>query len=115
MAAETRLTPISVPAPYPGAGADLTFSPVDAVNGNDFISTGREVVICRNDAVDQQTLTITSAADPYGRTGNIVKAIAAGAYAVFPMLPTLGFQQSDGAVSISGTSASLKVAIIKLP
>ncbi len=112
---EARLTPVAVPSPYPGSAADLVFTAADASAGNDFISTGREIVICRNDDAAPQMLTITSAPDPYGRTGSIAKTIAAGAFAVFPLLPTVGFQQSDGAVSLTASSANLKVAVIRLP
>ena len=45
---------------------------------------------------------------------DIAKAIDAGEYAMFPLLPTVGYVQTDGKIYIDSTDADLKIAVIEV-
>lgn len=112
----TNLAKTAAPGGYTDAGVVVTETAIDTVNGNQFVLTGNEIIIVRNTDVAQQTVTVTSVADPYGRTNDITgHAIAAGALAVFGPFPAIGWKQTDGMLYISGSSANLRVSVIKLP
>ena len=111
----TALTVQNAPAAFGAAGTTLTFAAGDVANGNSFVSTGREILIARNDDASPKTVTVQSIACSHGRETDAVKQIAAGAYAIFQMFPTDGFQQSDGKVWIDVDDADLKLAVVKYP
>ena len=76
-----------------------TFSAMDDVNDHDFVNTGRELVIVQNDDGSPHTVTIVSKGDPvYGRTGDLVKAVAAGAREIFGFLNPSGWNQAAGSL-----------------
>jgi hypothetical protein len=121
MAGETALSIITPKGPYDAVaanGLDFAFTAADAVNGNSFICTGRELLLIRNDhQTDPATITITSAPDPYGRTKDIAAySLAAGEFAAFWIGKSIGWRQSDGKVwlSIAGTG-TIKLAVLRIP
>jgi hypothetical protein len=111
----TALTPQSPPASWATALAVLTLAALDASNGNSFPATGREVVIFQNTDSGSQTATISSVGDNEGRTGDMLLAMAAGSFAISPMLPLNGWKQTDGNIYISTTSANIKAAVVRFP
>jgi len=119
--ARTELTPQDTPGRYPSLPlaadeADLAFDAGDAVNGNEFALTGREIILARNDDAGAQTLTISSVDDQYNRDGDIsAYSIGAGEYAVFGPIPLHGFRQSDGMCYLDVSDANIKIAIIRIP
>lgn len=121
MAGETALPIITPKGPYDAIsanGLDFEFTEADAVNGNAFVCTGRELIVIRNDhASDPATVTILSAPDPYGRTKDIATySLAAGEFAAFWAGKTAGWRQSDGKLwlSVAGTG-TIKFAILRIP
>jgi hypothetical protein len=115
-AARTVLTPISVPASYATSGVLLEWTEADTANGNRFVNTGREILLVDNTGADTVTVTVSSVADPYGRTGDATKSVAAGTSAVFQMFPTAGWQQSDGYIYVDCTAVDdVNLAVIRLP
>jgi len=113
---KTVLTPISVPASYATSGAVLDWTAADTVLDNRFVNTGREILVVDNTGADTATVTVSSVADPYGRTGDTTKIVAAGASAIFQMFPTAGWQQSDGYIYVSCTAVDgVYFAVIRLP
>jgi len=113
----TVLTPIAVGANYATSGVDLDWTEADTVNHNRFVNTGREILLVDNTSSDTPvTVTVSSVADPYGRTGDATKVVAAGESAVFQMFPTAGWQQSDGYVYVDCTAVDdVNLAVLRLP
>ena len=119
--ARTALTIQSPPGKYPATpiaanGADFTWEAGDAGDNNSFKSTGREIVLVRNDNAGAQTVTIHSMIDERNREGDITAySIGAGEYAVFGPFPVAGWRQPDGTVHIDPSHADLKFAVLQLP
>lgn len=112
----TTLTPINTPDSYATAGVALTWTGADVANGNQFQATGREILLARNTDTLSHNVSVTSVADPYGRTGNITNdAIAAGAFRVYQQFPITGWMQSDGYVYLNGDHATIQFAVLRLP
>lgn len=98
----------------PGSVASATafvWTPMNAVDGGQFIATGKNLIIARNVGLTSATFTLESVADPFGRTGNLVRSIDAGAYAVIGPLGLIGWCQSNGYVYVSSTSANIEVVV----
>lgn len=118
--ARTVITPQSVPGSYPGTiaanGANFTWAAADVTNKNQFISTGRELLLVKNDDAGVQTITINSVQDPYKRTGDISSySLGTLIFAVFGPFPVLGWMQSDSNIYLEASSANVKFAVLKLP
>jgi len=115
--ARTDLTKTIAPGHYASQGQSITFEAGDAVNGNQFTATGKELVIAHNtDGATAYAITIHSTPDPYNRTGDIEGYnIPAGGYAVLGPFPRIGWMQSDGKVYIDVENAAIELAVIVLP
>ncbi len=108
--ARTALTKSNGTSLNPTAAVTLTMTAGDASNGNQFTFTGRDVVILHNTGVSTRTYTITSVADPYGRTGDITtQNITAGAYMAIGPFSVDGWRQTDGQFYITVTHADVKI------
>ena len=115
--ARTTLTKSNAPGNYSSTGAVLTFATADAVNGNDFLATGNELVLARNTSgANTYYVTVSSVNDPYNRKGDINQYnIPANGYAVFGPFPRLGWMQPDGKIYIDVENAAVELAVIVLP
>ena len=114
--ARTVLTKDTAPGTNAAVGKVLTQAAWDNANGNRFIATGKELVLAQNTDVGAQTVTITSVADPYGRTGNVTAfSIPAGGLAIFGPFNVQGWQQSDGYIYIDASVVTVKFSVIVLP
>jgi len=116
--ARTALTVTTAPGAYPTAGVALTWDSADASNGNDFVFTGRELILVRNaHASTAKTVTLTSAADPQGRSGDITaESLAAGVVRCFgPFRNKTGWNQSGGKFHLTAEDNNIKFAVIRLP
>lgn len=94
----------------------LTFAAMDASNGNSFFATGREVVIVQNSDASPHTFTVTSVADPYGRTDASLTnySVAANGFAVIQFRQLAGWTQVGGqTVFLTTSSALLKIAVVQ--
>lgn len=111
----TAVTVIALPSAFALAPSSLTWTAVDAGNGNKFAATGREIILVRNTSVSAARLFTVVSVALNGRTGDATQSIPATAYRAFQMFPTEGWQQSDGFIYIDGASADLEVCIIKVP
>ncbi len=98
--------------------ADLTFAAFTGTSGDDgnqFVASGRDIVIVRNDNVGAQTVTFSSVDDPFGRTGNIAAySLAAGEYAIFGAFNVDGWRQADGKMYLEASAADVFCAVIRL-
>jgi len=113
--ARTSLTPISVVGPYASDLASITWTAADPTNKNQFVLTGRELILIRNNDASTHNVTLSSVNDPYGRTGDITKSIPAGAYRAFWAGAVLGWIQSDGKFYLEADDANVEFAILKIP
>lgn len=116
----TSLTPQTAKGPYPGTVSandlDITWAAADAVNGNDFAFTGRELILARNDDAGAQTITLTSSADEKKRMGDITAySIGIGEYAAFWAGGVQGWTQTGSKFFIDVSDANIFLAIVKIP
>lgn len=104
-------------SPYPTTGAVLTWTAADTSNFERFVLTGKEVVLVWNSGASPYTYTITSTADPQGRTGDITTAaIAAGAIHALGPFGLPGWRQSAGGyLHMQANNAAVKWAVLRLP
>jgi hypothetical protein len=111
--ARTALTPIAAPGGYAAALTAITWTAADVANGNAFTLTGGEMILVNNTDAASHNVTLTSVNDPYGRSGTVTEAVAAGVYKMFGPAKILGWQQSDGKFYLSADHAGVKFAIIR--
>jgi hypothetical protein len=116
--AQTALTVVQLKLNnYAVAAGDLVITPaaMDVTNGNSFPATGTEILLFQNTDTASHTITITSVADPYGRTDSSLTtyAIAAGVICVIEMKQLQGWLESGALVYLSTTNALVKVAVMR--
>lgn len=113
------ITPLG---PYPSLpvsalALDLTWQAADSSNLNQFaMGQGKYILLARNvHATTPFTVTLTSAADEYKRTGDITTySIAAGKQIAFLVDKSAGWLQSDGMFYLAASGASIEFCILKL-
>ena len=109
----TAITPQSLPGPHSQVGSSVTWTVVDAVNGNSVVASPLIVLIARNPTGASKNITVTSQPDPvYGRTGNVSTSIASGASKMFQLTST-GWANTDDVI-LFNCDADLEVAILKV-
>jgi hypothetical protein len=112
----TTLTKIAAPGGYSHTGQTLTWTAADVANGNQFVTSGKEIVLARNVHADTAR-TVTVASTPIlGRTKDITAfSIAAGAFAAFGPFPSEGWRQADGFVYLNASHVDIQFAVIAIP
>lgn len=123
MAVKELTTGINTPKNYfnephtPGELATVFEAPSVAADGVQFTSTGRELVLVRNTTGTPGTITIVSARDEYGRTGDLTAySIAANSMAILPLKSDKLFKNSvTGKILITMSALTIEVAVVKLP
>ena len=120
--ARQTLTKVSALGTFPtlpltANSVDLTFVAADATNKEQFVSSGKDLVLAYNSGVSTRTVTFTSVAHPKtGRTGDITTySMQAGEYAVFGPFEREGWQQADGNIYMEASHADVKWIVIALP
>jgi hypothetical protein len=113
----TALTITTLPGPYATDGVAITWVAADTTNGNEFTSTGREILLVRNtDGANPHTVTVTSQPDPYNRTGDIASdSIAANGFVAYQQFPRAGWATTSGVIEVDGDDAQLEFAVLRLP
>lgn len=95
--------------------ADLAMAAADASSLNQFVASGNDLVFAHNTGGSDYTVTFTSVADPFGRTGDITTySIGAGEYAVFGPFKLPGWMQTDGKVYLQASNAAVKFGVVAL-
>ena len=113
--ARTVLTKTTAPGGFPTTGTVATFEAADPTNKNSFVMTGRETLLVRNvHATDPKTVTINSAADEMGRTGDITAlSIDAGDVVVLgPFKDKTGWAQTGGVLHLEGETTDIEFCVI---
>lgn len=116
--AQTALTPIQLKIDnYAVSAGDLaiTFTASDTTNGNSFPATGKEILLIQNTDASAHTFTVTSVADPLGRTDTSLTSysVPANSIAGIQMSQLGGWIQSNGNVNLASSSALLKFSVLR--
>jgi hypothetical protein len=121
MADPTPIVPKTILGPFAtyGAGlADFTFAAGTITDGDNWVCSGRDLLVVRNTNVGAQTITIVSVDDETNRAGNITAySLAAGDFAVFGvgLTNSLGWQGTGKKIRITVSHAEVVVAVLTLP
>lgn len=111
----TTLTTSAALGSYNHAGVALTMTAADVANGNQFVASGKDLLVIHNSGASSRTFTVTSVADAYGRTKDITtEAILAGVYKIVGPLELMGWQQTDGKIYLTADNAEVKFGIVRL-
>lgn len=95
--------------------ADLTMAAANASDKEQFVASGKDLVIAHNTGAGARTVTITSSVDSDGRTGDIATySMGAGEYAVFGPFDLDGWVQTDGKVYLEAEHSEVKFGIVDL-
>lgn len=120
--ARTAITVQTAKGPFEAitaGGADFTLAAGDVANGNDFVCTGKELLIAQNsDGATAYYVTITSVADEKNRSGDITQySLAAGDFAIFTVgfTNSKGWKQTTGKIHVDVENAAVLLAVIKIP
>jgi hypothetical protein len=102
-------------APVLAADLKVNMVAADNVNGNSFALTGREILLISNPDVSAHTVTISSAPDALGRTGDITSYnIPVGEIHAIACSTVAGWQASGGVLIVTANSALVKLGILKV-
>lgn len=120
--ARTTIVAQALLGPYPSLpltadSADIVFANSDNANGNQVVSTGKEIVLVRNNSGGAAgTVTITSTVDELNRTGHITAySLANGDIAMLGPFSEKGWKQSDGYLYIDTSAATMQLKVVKIP
>ncbi len=109
-------TPVVAPGKWPTAGVVFTWLAADITNDEEFVLTGRELLLARNVGASPHTITITSVQDPFNRSGDITaESIAASEFRMYGPVDITGWQQPDGNLYFEADNAEVEFAVIRLP
>ncbi len=118
--ARTTLTKTNLPGSYPATpltadAADVVWTAADVANKNQFLPTGKEIILARNSGAAPYTVTINSTADQHNRTGDITTySIGIGETAIFGIVPLDGWRQSDGFIYLEASNVAVLFAVVTL-
>jgi hypothetical protein len=103
---------------YAVQAGDLTVAQtaMDAVNGNSFVATGKEILVIQNNDAAPHTFTITSVPDTLGRSDASLTnySVPATTLIALQMNQLAGWlQSSDGTVHMTTSSALLKITVLR--
>jgi hypothetical protein len=101
-----------LPGGYSGQSLNAIMTACDASNGNASPLQGGEFLLVRNSGASARVFSITSVADPFGRSGDISETIQAGETRLYGPFLISGWRQNDGSIYYSGAHAELLVAFV---
>jgi hypothetical protein len=115
--ARQTLTKTTAPGHYATAGVKVTLTAAIVADKEQFVSTGKELVLAQNTGGEAYTVTINSTADDFGRTGDITThSIHAGEVHAFGPFPLAGWKQATSSyIFLEASNAAVKFAVIVLP
>ena len=119
----TTLTPLTLLGSYPpiqptALSMSQTLVAADATNKEQFAVTGKEILVAFNSNAGStaRTVTITSVADQFNRTGDITAySVPKGALFMFGPAQLMGWKQSDGYVYVEASHAEILWGLFRLP
>lgn len=114
----TALTRHVAPGSYDVDGLVVAADTGDAVEGNKFTATGRDLLRVHNTDTSTHPFVITSVADPAtGRTGDISVTFAAGEVRIFGPMELQGWADGNGEIVIPADAEldNFAIELIELP
>lgn len=115
----TPVTPLGSYDPYAADAANVVpaaMSGSSGTDGNQFVASGKDLVLVEETAGAPQTILFSSVNDPYGRTGDIgAYTIGANEFAVFGAFNVVGWRQTDNNIYFEANSANVEVVVVALP
>jgi hypothetical protein len=112
--AKTTISPTTLPGSSYGVGfQDFVFTPADVVNGNQFLSTGKELLLMHN--VNADSPPLSHKVTLFKTQGKMEYNLAGGAYDCCGQIPTAGWKQTDTYVYVTADSAEIELAVLVLP
>lgn len=113
--AKTTITPVAAPGGLATTGQAWTWLERDS-SGNQFVSTGKELLLAWNNSSTAATVTVTSAVDDLNRLGDVTAdSLGEQVYKCYGPFPIFGWKQTDGYVYCSGSSSDINFGVITLP
>jgi hypothetical protein len=109
--ARTQLTAENPKGAYPIVAGWLVFTPGDAANGNYVTMTGRYVLYAKNTDDENQTIAISTVADPQGRLDDQTIVITPGAILRIDGIANTGFIQEDRTFWIDVSANAVELAV----
>jgi hypothetical protein len=103
--------------PLTANSADIVFTALTVTEGDEFVCTGREVILIKN-GTGTNTLTISSSDDEKGRAEDITSySLAASDFAMFSqgLTNSQGWKTTAGKIKMTPSSAEIKCAVLRLP
>jgi hypothetical protein len=114
--ARTNLPKTVLGGSYPGTGVSPTFTASDPVNGNEFVLTGKELLLVKNIGAVSRTITLFTAPDSFGREADVVATLASGAQALFGPFQMYGWAQAVTLTfEVTASHADVQIAVLVLP
>ena len=113
--ARTVLTVLEVPRTHPGGEVVYTWTAHDTVNENEFVLTGREVLLIKSTDAGPQDVVISSVPDSFGRSQDLTVTVAASAEVALAFLSREGWMQPEGTLHLDCTVATISYAVLRLP
>ena len=112
--ARTTIAPVTMPGGSYGVGFnEFTWQAADVANGNQFLSTGKEILLMRN--VNADSPAVARKITLYKTSGTIEYTLGAGEYAASGVIPVTGWKQTDTYVYVNGAHADIEFAVVKEP
>ncbi len=113
--ARTTLTPTTIPGgSSSGVGfKEFTWTAADPTNGNQFVSTGKEILLARN--VNADSPLVDRKVTVLKVNGQIEHTAAGGVFLTTGQIPATGWKQVDTYVYIDGAHADIEFAVLVMP
>lgn len=94
-------------------GAVPVFLAADTVNKERCKASGKPLIVAKNADSAVHTATVTSVADPHGRTRDAALGMASASYAVFGPFARSGWEQSTGEVFFEADSTQVSFFVVR--
>jgi hypothetical protein len=94
----------------------VTLTACDAANGNQYVYSGRDILLLQNTDASPHPITVNTIADPFGGTNSSLTAysLPANSISAIQMKYSQGWLQTGGVIQIaSGCSALIKIGILQ--
>lgn len=108
------LTTTTAPGSTAHVGAALAMEAANPTAGNEFVTSGNDLIIIHNTGEAIATIEVTSTNDEYHRTKDVSESIDAGVYKIIGPLKRPGWEQTDGKIYLTANSANVKVSVVAL-
>jgi hypothetical protein len=110
---------VQTAGPHGAVLDDITFTAADATNDHEFVNSGREVLLMKNDDASPHTATVVSVTDERGRTGDETITCGASDICIVPFLdPSVWNQRATadkGKVFVDLTvDTSVSFAVVRI-